>query len=148
MSIALLSDGVQIARETTNFEVSKAGFEQVLYQSARERPWTYGLLTSAMALMMGWLASVIFRATDRVSPRATGQGRVRAVIAVPANTDEGPRMTRAADDPRAIPSDALLLGAAGVLPSRPSPLRRCSGWTGATACPAACSGRRWWATAR
>lgn len=61
VSIALLSDGVQIARETTNFEVSKAGFEQVLYQSARERPWTYGLLTSAMALMMGWLASVIFR---------------------------------------------------------------------------------------
>lgn len=61
VSIALLADGVQIARETTNFEVSKAGFEQVLYQSARERPWTYGSLTAAMALVMGWLASLIFR---------------------------------------------------------------------------------------
>ncbi|MCZ8100380.1 MAG: TIGR02186 family protein [Burkholderiales bacterium] len=61
VSIALLADGVQIARETTNFEVSKAGFEQVLYQSAKDRPWLYGSLTAMMALTMGWLASVVFR---------------------------------------------------------------------------------------
>ncbi|MHB2166850.1 TIGR02186 family protein [Alsobacter sp. R-9] len=61
VNIALLADGVQIAQETTNFEVSKAGFEQVLYQSARDRPWLYGAGTAFMAVVMGWLASMIFR---------------------------------------------------------------------------------------
>ncbi len=61
VSIALLADGVQIAQETTNFEVSKAGFEQIMYQSAKDRPWAYGALTAMMAVALGWLASMIFR---------------------------------------------------------------------------------------
>jgi uncharacterized protein (TIGR02186 family) len=61
VSVSLLSDGVQIARETTNFEVTKVGFEQVIAQAARSRAWIYGLLTATLALVFGWVATIIFR---------------------------------------------------------------------------------------
>jgi uncharacterized protein (TIGR02186 family) len=61
VSVSLLSEGVQLTRETTNFEVSKVGFEQVLAQSARSRAWTYGLATAVMSLVLGWLATIVFR---------------------------------------------------------------------------------------
>lgn len=61
VEVSLLSGGVELARETTSFEVRKVGFEQDIYSLAHRHSWLYGSLTAAMALMFGWFASLIFR---------------------------------------------------------------------------------------
>ncbi len=57
----LFADGVPLTVTTSPFEVSKVGFEAVVAQAARTRPWLYGFATVFMALFSGWLASVAFR---------------------------------------------------------------------------------------
>ncbi len=59
--MSLLSGGVQLAREQTSFEVTKVGFEQAVTSSARQHPWLYGTLTALIALIFGWVATIIFR---------------------------------------------------------------------------------------
>jgi uncharacterized protein (TIGR02186 family) len=61
VDVKLFADGSLIARTPTAFEVYKAGFEQVVTTAAREHGLSYGLVTAGMALLTGWLASVIFR---------------------------------------------------------------------------------------
>ena len=61
IDVKLLADGVMVARATSAFEVIKAGFEQVVAETAHQHPFLYGLITALMALFTGWLASVIFR---------------------------------------------------------------------------------------
>jgi uncharacterized protein (TIGR02186 family) len=50
-----------VARSTSAFEVIKAGFEQFIAKAAVDHGVLYGLAAVLMALMTGWLASVIFR---------------------------------------------------------------------------------------
>lgn len=57
----LYAGGALLARQTTNFEVIKTGIEQGLASGAHDRPFLYGLVTATLALVFGWLASVIFR---------------------------------------------------------------------------------------
>jgi len=57
----LFSDGVQLSRDITNFELVKTGFEQRVAVWAETRAAAYGLLTVLMAMFFGWIASVIFR---------------------------------------------------------------------------------------
>lgn len=59
--VSLLSGGIQLAREQTSFEVTKVGFEQTVTTSARQHPWLYGTLTALVALIFGWVATIIFR---------------------------------------------------------------------------------------
>ena len=61
VDIKLLAGGVLIARTETAFEIVKVGFEQFIANSARHHGFLYGLATALMALMTGWLASVVFR---------------------------------------------------------------------------------------
>ncbi|HEY5797762.1 MAG TPA: TIGR02186 family protein [Bosea sp. (in: a-proteobacteria)] len=61
IDIVLYAGGVPLARQTTNFEVVKTGMEQRLASGAHELPLLYGLVTVIMALLLGWLASVVFR---------------------------------------------------------------------------------------
>lgn len=61
IDIVLYSGGVPLARQSTNFEVVKTGIEQRLASGAHDYPFLYGLATAVMALLLGWLASVIFR---------------------------------------------------------------------------------------
>jgi len=61
IDVKLLADGALIARTTSAFEVVKAGFEQVVADTAHHLPFLYGLVTALLALVTGWLASVIFR---------------------------------------------------------------------------------------
>jgi uncharacterized protein (TIGR02186 family) len=61
VDIYLLSGGVVLARETTNFEVTKTGFEAFVANSARDHGLFYGLAAAALALLTGWAASVVFR---------------------------------------------------------------------------------------
>lgn len=61
VDIKLFSGGEMIARTETAFEIVKVGFEQFVATSARQNGFIYGLVTAAMALMTGWMASIVFR---------------------------------------------------------------------------------------
>ncbi len=61
IDIVLYSGGVPLARQTTHFEVVKSGIEQRLASGAHDYSLLYGLATALLALVFGWLASVIFR---------------------------------------------------------------------------------------
>ncbi len=57
----LFSGGAFLASEGSGFYVRKIGFEAATASAARVRPLLYGLAAAFMALLSGWLASVIFR---------------------------------------------------------------------------------------
>ena len=61
VDIKLFSDGALVTRTETAFEIVKVGFEQFVATSARQNGLVYGLVTTAMALMTGWIASIVFR---------------------------------------------------------------------------------------
>jgi uncharacterized protein (TIGR02186 family) len=61
VDVTLFADGAVLARQRTNFEVVKVGFEAFIAESARERSWTYGFAAAALAITFGWLASIAFR---------------------------------------------------------------------------------------
>ncbi len=61
VEIKLLSDGALIARTDTAFDIVKVGFEQFVATAARQDGLVYGMVTAFMALMTGWMASIVFR---------------------------------------------------------------------------------------
>jgi uncharacterized protein (TIGR02186 family) len=61
VDVKLFADGAMIARSTSALEIIKVGFEQFVADAAREHGLLYGLATAMMALLTGWLASVVFR---------------------------------------------------------------------------------------
>jgi uncharacterized protein (TIGR02186 family) len=61
IDVKLFADGTNIARTTSALEIIKVGFEQFVANAAREHGFLYGLATTCMALVTGWLASIIFR---------------------------------------------------------------------------------------
>lgn len=61
VEIKLFANGVLVTKTETAFEIVKVGFEQFVASSARQHGLIYGLVTAAMALMTGWMASIVFR---------------------------------------------------------------------------------------
>lgn len=61
VDIKLFAKGALVTEAHTTFEIVKVGFEQFVATSARQNGFTYGLMTAFMALMTGWMASVVFR---------------------------------------------------------------------------------------
>jgi uncharacterized protein (TIGR02186 family) len=61
VDIKLFSGGALVTQTQTAFEVVKVGFEQFVAETARHNGFAYGLFTAMMALMTGWLASVVFK---------------------------------------------------------------------------------------
>jgi uncharacterized protein (TIGR02186 family) len=61
VDIKLLSGGALLTRTQTAFDIVKVGFEQVVAETARNNGLAYGLITAMMALLTGWLASIVFR---------------------------------------------------------------------------------------
>jgi len=61
VDVRLLNDGVILASSNSAIEVQKVGFEQFVANSAREHGLLYGFATAGLALLTGWLASVVFR---------------------------------------------------------------------------------------
>lgn len=60
VDVMLLADGALVARTNSALEVTKTGFEQYVANAARDRGLLYGLITTMMALLTGWFASVVF----------------------------------------------------------------------------------------
>jgi uncharacterized protein (TIGR02186 family) len=61
VEIKLFADGALVTKTETAFEIVKVGFEQFVANTARQNGFAYGLVTAAMALMTGWMASIVFR---------------------------------------------------------------------------------------
>ncbi len=61
VEVVLLAGGVPLARQTTNFEVVTRGIEQRIGLAARTSPISYGAMTVALAMLIGWLAQIVFR---------------------------------------------------------------------------------------
>jgi uncharacterized protein (TIGR02186 family) len=61
VEIKLFAAGNLVTRTETAFEIVKVGFEQFVATTARQNGLIYGLVTAAMALMTGWMASIVFR---------------------------------------------------------------------------------------
>jgi uncharacterized protein (TIGR02186 family) len=61
VDLKLFADGVLVTRGTEAFEIVKFGFEQFVASAAVNHGLLYGLAAAMMALLTGWLASVIFR---------------------------------------------------------------------------------------
>ncbi len=61
VEIKLFSEGALVTKTETAFEIVKVGFEQFVANSARNNGFAYGLATAFMALMTGWMASIVFR---------------------------------------------------------------------------------------
>ncbi|TAI60927.1 TIGR02186 family protein [Bradyrhizobium sp. Leo170] len=61
VEIKLFTDGALVTKADTAFEIVKVGFEQFVANTARQNGLAYGLVTAAMALMTGWMASIVFR---------------------------------------------------------------------------------------
>jgi uncharacterized protein (TIGR02186 family) len=61
VEIRLFANGALVTKTETAFEIVKVGFEQFVATAARQHGFIYGLVTAAMALMTGWMASIVFR---------------------------------------------------------------------------------------
>jgi uncharacterized protein (TIGR02186 family) len=61
VEIKLFADGALVTKTETAFEIVKVGFEQFVATTARQNGFVYGLVTAFMALMTGWMASIVFR---------------------------------------------------------------------------------------
>jgi uncharacterized protein (TIGR02186 family) len=61
VDVAVLAEGMPLARAADGFTVRKGGVEQRVASAAREDAWLYGLAAALMSIVMGWLATVIFR---------------------------------------------------------------------------------------
>ncbi|MDE2603691.1 MAG: TIGR02186 family protein [Bradyrhizobium sp.] len=61
VEIKLFSAGALITQTETTFDIVKVGFEQFVATTARQDGLLYGLVTAFMALMTGWMASIVFR---------------------------------------------------------------------------------------
>ncbi|MGI3169278.1 TIGR02186 family protein [Pseudooceanicola sp. C21-150M6] len=59
--VFLLREGHVVSRFDTGLEVRKVGLERWLYLLANNQPLAYGLLSLAIAIAAGWLASTFFR---------------------------------------------------------------------------------------
>jgi uncharacterized protein (TIGR02186 family) len=61
IDVKLFADGAIVTRTNSALEVTKAGFEQYVADAAQDNGLLYGFATMLMALLTGWIASVVFR---------------------------------------------------------------------------------------
>jgi uncharacterized protein (TIGR02186 family) len=61
VDIKLFAGGAVIARTDSAFEIVTVGFERFIAGAAVDHGLVYGVVTAMMAVMTGWLASVVFR---------------------------------------------------------------------------------------
>ncbi len=61
VTVKLFADGVMIATAKSAFEIDTVGFERFIAFAAVDHGVMYGLATAFMAIMTGWIASIVFR---------------------------------------------------------------------------------------
>ena len=61
VDVKLFADGAVIARTSSAFEIVTVGVERFIANAAVDHGLAYGVATAMMAVMTGWLASIVFR---------------------------------------------------------------------------------------
>jgi uncharacterized protein (TIGR02186 family) len=61
IDVKLFAGGALVARTSSALEVIKTGFEQYVAEAAADHGLLYGTATAMLALLIGWVASVVFR---------------------------------------------------------------------------------------
>jgi uncharacterized protein (TIGR02186 family) len=61
VEIKLFAGGALVTKADSAFEIVKVGFEQFVATESRQNGLLYGLATAALALLTGWMASIVFR---------------------------------------------------------------------------------------
>jgi uncharacterized protein (TIGR02186 family) len=61
VDVKVFAEGKLLNRANSAFEIVKVGFEQFVATAAMDYGLLYGLATAMMAIMTGWLASIVFR---------------------------------------------------------------------------------------
>jgi uncharacterized protein (TIGR02186 family) len=64
VEVYLFRDGTVISAQSTPFFIDQTGLERRLYNFAHESPLSYGVSTVLMAILLGWLSSLVFRRND------------------------------------------------------------------------------------
>jgi uncharacterized protein (TIGR02186 family) len=59
--VYLFRDGVVVSAQSNPLFVDRIGFERRVYAYAHESPFSYGLLTVLLAMLLGWISSLVFR---------------------------------------------------------------------------------------
>ena len=57
----LFRDGLFVAAKALELRVVKTGLEQAITTAAHQQPFLYGLVAVLLAVVTGWLASIVFR---------------------------------------------------------------------------------------
>jgi uncharacterized protein (TIGR02186 family) len=61
VEVYLIRNGAVVSAQSSPLFIDQTGLERRLYNWAHDQPFGYGLAAVVMALMMGWISSVIFR---------------------------------------------------------------------------------------
>lgn len=61
VQVYLFRDGTVVSAQSTPLFVDQIGLERRLFTFAHDRPFWYGLATVAMAILLGWASSFLFR---------------------------------------------------------------------------------------
>jgi uncharacterized protein (TIGR02186 family) len=61
IDVRLFAAGDLVGRAATSLEITKAGFEDYIAAAARDHGLLYGLATTMLALLTGWIASLVLR---------------------------------------------------------------------------------------
>ena len=61
IDVKLFAGGAMLARTSSALEVIKTGFEQYVADTAADYGFLYGIATAILALLIGWVANVVFR---------------------------------------------------------------------------------------
>ena len=61
VDVKLFAEGAVIARTNSAFEIVTVGFERFIANAAVDYGLAYGVATAVMAVMTGWIASIVFR---------------------------------------------------------------------------------------
>jgi uncharacterized protein (TIGR02186 family) len=57
----LFKNGMFVTETSTQLEIRKSGFEQMIYEAAHQRGFFYGMFSVALAMLTGWLGRLIFQ---------------------------------------------------------------------------------------
>jgi len=61
VSVYVFRKGTLVAAEVQSLDIEKSGYSARIARFSQEQPLAYGLVTVALAMMTGWIASVVFR---------------------------------------------------------------------------------------
>jgi uncharacterized protein (TIGR02186 family) len=61
VEVYLFRDGEVVSAQSTPLFVDATGLERRLYNAAHDAPLSYGLACVFMAMLLGWISSVLFR---------------------------------------------------------------------------------------